>query len=99
MQPMFGKSEQIAAQCEVCPAFCSKSMSAVLLQSSAVGQGEEREAIRLGDYLRPRLCHKRLHRGTARRTGYKIGRIIKKLAEQVPEFRLRDIRFRIGEIA
>ena len=78
MQPIFGRSEQIAAQCEVCPAFFSRTMSAVLMQSSAVGQAEEREAVRLGDYLCRRLCHQRLHRGTARRTGYKIGRVIKK---------------------
>jgi len=46
---------------------------------SAVGQAEEGETVRLSDYLRACLRHERLHRRTTRRTGDKIGRVIKKI--------------------
>ena len=53
--------------------------SVLNLQGSAIGQTEECEAVRLGDYACPRLSHKRLHCGAARRSGHKIGGIIKKI--------------------
>ena len=64
---------------EITPAVCAGTTSAALLPTSAIGQAEEREAVRLGDYLCSSFRHKRLHRGTARRTGYKIGCVIKKV--------------------
>ena len=51
----------------------------LIVLRSAIGQAEEGETVRLSDDLRPCLGHKRLHRGPARRTGDKIGRVIKKI--------------------
>ena len=51
----------------------------LIVLRSAIGQAEEGETVRLSDDLRPCLGHKRLHRRTTRRTGDKIGRVIKKI--------------------
>lgn len=61
------------------PIYASGQSDDLWQSGSAVGQAEQGEAIRQSDHLCARLCHKRLHCKTARRTGDKIGGVIEKV--------------------